>query len=140
MDTIAERYNQQPQPMIGGSGKLMSICATSEAAKEKINESKKHAVALTAADFHFANHFYPKVQRAHCAGLGKRFFALTNAAVAQRYCELNPDVDRLVLDECLAYQPKYFRWAGCDLFNVTDGNGKRQMIIIETNSCPSGSF
>src|SRR5690348_11974995 len=27
---------------------------------------------------------------------------------------------------------------GSDLFNVTTANGQRQMIIVETNSCPSG--
>lgn len=31
---------------------------------------------------------------------------------------------------------KYLK--GCDLFKVTNNQGKRQMIIIETNSCPSG--
>jgi hypothetical protein len=31
-----------------------------------------------------------------------------------------------------------FRWAGCDLFHVTTERGRRQMVVIETNSCPSG--
>lgn len=107
-------------------------------AKDKINDSKKHAVSLTAGDFHFANHFYPKVMRSKIGAVGKRFFALNNDQVVERYCALNPTVNRDLLAEYLAYKPKYFKWAGCDLFNVTDGNDKRQMIIIETNSCPSG--
>lgn len=31
-----------------------------------------------------------------------------------------------------------FLWLGSDLFNVTTASGQRQMIVIETNSCPSG--
>ncbi len=38
----------------------------------------------------------------------------------------------------MQYKPKYFQWAGSDLFNVTTAQGQRQMIIVETNSCPSG--
>jgi len=30
------------------------------------------------------------------------------------------------------------RWAGVDLFNVTSESGHRDMVLIETNSCPSG--
>lgn len=29
-------------------------------------------------------------------------------------------------------------YVGSDLFNVTTASGHRQMIVIETNSCPSG--
>lgn len=115
-------------------------CATvaANAAKEKINESKKHAVSMCPSDFHFGNHFYPKVLRSKIGAVGKHFFALTNEQVVERYCKLNPTVDRAALAEYLAYKPKYFKWAGCDLFNVTNCDDKRQMIIIETNSCPSG--
>jgi hypothetical protein len=42
------------------------------------------------------------------------------------------------LREILNYQPKYFLWAGADLLNVTSAGGKRQMVVIENNSCPSG--
>lgn len=38
----------------------------------------------------------------------------------------------------LAYKPKCFLWAGADLFHVTNINGNRQMVVVETNSCPSG--
>lgn len=33
----------------------------------------------------------------------------------------------------------YFLWSGADLFSVTDDQGKKQIIVIETNSCPSGN-
>ena len=112
--------------------------SASNAAREKINESKKHAVSMIPSDFHFNNHFYPKVLRSRLGAVGKRFFGLTNEQVVERYSKLNPTVDRAALAEYLAYKPKYFKWAGCDLFNCTDSEDKRQMIIIETNSCPSG--
>ena len=47
---------------------------------------------------------------------------------------MEPDALRQVLK----YRPAHFRWAGCDTFNVTDMEGKRQVVVIETNSCPSG--
>ena len=51
---------------------------------------------------------------------------------------MNPQTDADVLRRMLEYKPKYFFWAGSDLFNVTTAEGNRQMIIVETNSCPSG--
>lgn len=42
------------------------------------------------------------------------------------------------LKEILAYQPEYYRWSGADLINVTNARGRRQMVVIENNSCPSG--
>lgn len=69
MDSIIEYYRTIDQ----SANKLVELFtrsvplsvgsanAAATAAKEKINESKKHAVSLTAGDFHFANHFYPKV-------------------------------------------------------------------------------
>src|SRR5690606_1812887 len=38
----------------------------------------------------------------------------------------------------LQYQPAYYCWSGADLINVTNAKGKRQMVVIESNSCPSG--
>lgn len=66
------------------------------------------------------------------------FFRLGNDRIAARYCHLNPKVKEDNLKKLLADCPKVFRWSGCDLFNVTNVNGVRQMIIVETNSCPSG--
>ncbi|MEM9986780.1 MAG: hypothetical protein AAF804_16935 [Bacteroidota bacterium] len=58
--------------------------------------------------------------------------------IAARYCHLNPQVNRLKLEALLHYQPKYFFHAGADLFHVTDAMGNRKMVVIETNSSPSG--
>jgi hypothetical protein len=51
---------------------------------------------------------------------------------------LNPGVDETKLLELLSYKPVFFKWSGADLFNVATAGGKRQMVLIETNSCPSG--
>ncbi len=47
-------------------------------------------------------------------------------------------VKREKLEEVLAYECKYFLWGGADLINATSATGKRQMVILENNSCPSG--
>lgn len=76
------------------------------------------------------------------------------------YCHLHPGTDADTLAAVLAYHPTHFHWAGmplshqlqgqslinaptpyiagADLFNVTNEHAQRQMIVIETNSCPSG--
>ncbi|GAB4258258.1 MAG: hypothetical protein Kow0027_25740 [Saprospiraceae bacterium] len=66
------------------------------------------------------------------------FLNLEQNRVITRYCHLHPGVDPAVLAGFLNYQPKYFLWAGADLINVTDIEGRRQMVVIENNSCPSG--
>lgn len=66
------------------------------------------------------------------------FMRLSRERLVSRYCHLNPRVDPKVLEELLAYQPRFFRWSGVDLFNVTTEDGKRDMVLIETNSSPSG--
>lgn len=63
---------------------------------------------------------------------------MTPERMVSRYCHLNPKVDRDVMWNILHYRPKYFPWAGSDLFHVTTVDGRRRMVVIETNSCPSG--
>lgn len=66
------------------------------------------------------------------------FMNLSRERMVSRYCHLHPKVDASKMHEVLTYRCKYFRWAGADLFNVTSAGGKRQMVVIENNSCPSG--
>src|SRR5271170_1494177 len=66
------------------------------------------------------------------------FFNLNRERIILRYCHLHPAVSEELLGRYLDYRPKHFHWAGSDLFTVTNANGTRQSIIIETNSCPSG--
>ncbi|KAF8985263.1 hypothetical protein BGZ52_011201 [Haplosporangium bisporale] len=83
-------------------------------------------------------HFYPRVLNAQIHPMVGYFFSLGNERIVARYIHLNPQVNEEVLRKCLEYCPKHFQWAGSDLFNVTTASGHRQMIIVETNSCPSG--
>ena len=51
---------------------------------------------------------------------------------AQELCDKNK------LEEIISYRPKFFLHAGADLFHVTNTAGNRKMVVIETNSSPSG--
>lgn len=51
---------------------------------------------------------------------------------------LHPDVSKEVLETALAYQSRYFVWAGADLMKVATKDGQKKMVVIENNSCPSG--
>jgi hypothetical protein len=89
-------------------------------------------------EFEAEKHFYPRVLNAHIHPLVASFFSLGNKRILARYTHLNPQVNPDALETLLTTKPKYFQWAGSDLFNVTTSSGQRQMIIVETNSCPSG--
>lgn len=84
------------------------------------------------------HHFYPRVLNAQLHALVRFFFSLDSGRIVSRYAHLDPRVDPRALEQVLAYQPRIFRWAGCDLMHVTTAGGRRQMVVIETNSCPSG--
>jgi len=51
---------------------------------------------------------------------------------------MHPTVNKEKLSDVLNHRAKYFLWGGADLLNVTSASGKRQMVVIENNSCPSG--
>ncbi|KAG0370673.1 hypothetical protein BGZ54_004989 [Gamsiella multidivaricata] len=102
---------------------------------------------VTNEHFEPEKHFYPRVLNAQIHPMVGYFFSLGNERIIARYMHLNPQVNEEVLRKCLDYVPKHFQWAGkcfpsvlrrSDLFNVTTASGHRQMIIVETNSCPSG--
>lgn len=88
--------------------------------------------------FEAEKHYYPRVLNSQIHPLVSYFLRLGNKRIAERYCHLNPKVNREALEEILKYQAKYFRWAGADLFHVTSDKGNREMVVIEINSCPSG--
>jgi hypothetical protein len=93
---------------------------------------------IQAGHFEPAKHFYPRALNATIHPMVAFFMRLSRERLVSRYCHLNPLVDPRALSEILAYQPRFFRWAGVDLFNVTSETGHREMVLIETNSCPSG--
>lgn len=83
-------------------------------------------------------HFYQKVVNAQIHPMVRFFMGLGNERIIERYRHLNPQVDSKALKNILSYEPKFLRWAGCDLMHVTTETGRRQMVVVETNSCPSG--
>ncbi|KAF9541226.1 hypothetical protein EC957_003302 [Mortierella hygrophila] len=127
--------------------KLANNLAAISLATQKISEiylepkPKKSAPdghQVTNDHFEPEKHFYPRVLNAQIHPMVGYFFSLGNERIIARYMHLNPQVNEEVLRKCLDYVPKHFQWAGSDLFNVTTASGHRQMIIVETNSCPSG--
>jgi hypothetical protein len=66
------------------------------------------------------------------------FMNLSKKRIVNRYCHLHPTVNGDVLSELLDYRPRHYKWSGADLINVTTAGGKKQMVVIENNSCPSG--
>ncbi|KAI8981120.1 hypothetical protein BDB01DRAFT_795482 [Pilobolus umbonatus] len=100
------------------------------------NNTETHLVSQ--GEFESDRHFYPRVLNAQIHPLVQSFFTLGNDRIIARYTHLNPQVKPEVLKSILSYSPTHFQWAGSDLFNVTTASGHRQMIVIETNSCPSG--
>lgn len=104
----------------------------------KTIQKLKSAKVVNQGEFEAERHYYPRVLNANIHPLVSSFFSLGNKRIHARYTHLNPQVNAELLKSLLAYSPKYFHWAGSDLFNVTTANGQRQMIVVETNSCPSG--
>lgn len=96
------------------------------------------AKLVKPGQFEPSRHFYPRALNATIHPMVAFFMRLSRERLVSRYCHLNPKVDPQALSELLSYQPRFFRWAGVDLFNVTTENGHREMVLIETNSCPSG--
>lgn len=89
-------------------------------------------------EFEGHQHWYPKALNATIHPMVNFFLNLEQERVITRYCHLHPTVQRDALKNWLNYRCKYFLWAGADLLNVTSASGKRQMVVIENNSCPSG--
>ena len=97
------------------------------------------ASVVNSESFEIEAHYYPRVLNAQRHPLITSFMGLSNKTIAQRYCHLHPEADYSSLLRLLSEPTKHFMWAGADLFAVTDNSGKKQMIVVETNSCPSGN-
>jgi hypothetical protein len=89
-------------------------------------------------NFELDHHFYPKALNSELHPIVNHFFNLQKERIIKRYLHLNPQVHEKTLSEVLSYQPKHFYWGGSDLFYVTTEMGNRRMVVLETNSCPSG--
>ena len=93
---------------------------------------------IQPGSFERENHWYDKALNATIHPMVAYFLNLDQDRIVERYCHLHPVVDRDHLKGILNTTPRYFRWAGADLINVTDASANRQMVVIENNSCPSG--
>lgn len=82
---------------------------------------------------------YARVANAHIHPLVAYFLRMSREALVTRYCHLHPRVAPATLTEILQCRPRQFRWAGADLLHTTDMDGRRRMVVLETNSCPSGN-
>ena len=100
--------------------------------------SSKIAVQVIPNSFEPHQHFYPRVLNAQTHPMVHFFLNLGNERIAERYIHLHPEVDPVAVSEVLSYKSKYFHWGGADLFPATTEEGVRRVIVIETNSCPSG--
>lgn len=93
---------------------------------------------IEPGSFENHQHWYPKALNATIHPMINFFLNLGNQLIIDRYCHLHPRVSSSKLKELLLYQPLYYNWSGADLINVTNAKGRRQMVVIENNSCPSG--
>jgi len=107
-------------------------------ATDTVLKPKATAELVLPNSFEAENHWYPKALNATIHPMVNFFLNLSKERIIQRYCHLHPMVKKEKLKELLDYQCKYFLWGGADLINVTSATGKRQMVVIENNSCPSG--
>jgi len=88
--------------------------------------------------FEQENHFYPKALNSQLHAMVSHFLNLDHDRIIKRYNHLNPQVDADALSKILKGQSQHFHWGGADLFYVTTDSGNRTMVVLETNSCPSG--
>ncbi|MCB0415067.1 MAG: hypothetical protein KDD50_12085 [Bdellovibrionales bacterium] len=93
---------------------------------------------ITPHHFEIENHFYPKALNSQLHSMVSHFFNLDHDRILKRYSHLNPQIDTNTLNSLLKYPVKHFYWGGADLFYVTTKTGNRRMVVLETNSCPSG--
>lgn len=103
-----------------------------------VTAPRTHASQVRPGSFEPSQHFYPRALNATIHPMMAFFMRLETERLISRYCHLNPKVDPQALADILSYKPRFFRWSGVDLFNVTTSDGFREMVLVETNSCPSG--
>lgn len=98
----------------------------------------KSTTLVRPGEFDPRRHFYERVLNAQIHPLVRFFFNLGNERIAERYCHLHPESDPHEVRRLLSYVPSYFRWGGADLFVTSSPTAVRRIVVIETNSCPSG--
>ncbi|MFW5972121.1 MAG: hypothetical protein ACOCRL_01415 [Bacillota bacterium] len=103
----------------------------------KIKFSER-AETIFSDSFDVHRHYYDRVINAQLHTLVSYFLNMTKERKVERYCHLNPLIDPEYLMSLIEYKPVHIYWTGTDLFHVTSAKGNKKMIVIETNSSPSG--
>ena len=96
------------------------------------------AKVIEPGSFEVQSHWYPRCVNANLHPIPNMFMNMSTERIVARYCHLHPEVDDTAVSAVLSHENQVFRWAGADLFNVTNSTGGRKMVVVETNSCPSG--
>jgi hypothetical protein len=92
--------------------------------------------------FNESDYLYDCVLNKKMHKIVEYFFSLNKKDYVDIYCKKYHSIyiNKTLLYKMLLYKPKYFHWSGVDLLNINnfDHNNINNMIILETNSCPSG--
>ena len=99
---------------------------------------QRTVIPVSSGTFEPESHWYPRALSATLNPMVAFFLNMTQEQIVERYCHLHPNVDRAQLESHLHYKPKFFTHSGTDLIHATSEDGIREMIVIETNSSPSG--
>lgn len=98
----------------------------------------KNISVVQPRTFNTFDHWYPKALNAQIHPLVSYFMNMSTQRIVERYAYLNPTINKDTLRTLLAYKPTHLQWAGSDLMHTTTAQGKKKIVVIETNSCPSG--
>jgi len=98
----------------------------------------KNISIIQPGEFQRKNHWYPQALDAKIHPEIKKFFELSAEDLVRIYQENHPFAKAEVLMNLIHTRPQYFKWAGCDLISTVQSQGEKKMVVIETNSCPSG--
>lgn len=137
--------NSTNSPFPSGSSFLVSGSSTSHLTD--LGEPRHPAKVVTPGVFDPTNHFYERVLEAKIHPTVKEFFKFDREQTISKYCETHPEADSAVLRQMLSYAPSHFFWSGVDLLAVKSeqqqpesatASAAPEMVILETNSCPSG--
>lgn len=97
-----------------------------------------HSERVVPGGFAGEKHFYAGILTEKLHPLVASFLRHSNEDLARHYARLCPAADERAVNEIFSYTPAHFYWAGADLLHAADTMGARHMVVLETNSCPSG--
>jgi len=89
---------------------------------------------ISPGKFNRQLYYYDNVIDKRLHSTVQTFLFYTRSDFIDKYCTKHRGVQKNVLEGLLDYKPKHFFWSGTDLYKVATG----EMIVLETNSCPSG--